>query len=60
MPGIVPVLEESTFSPRSDFSHSLHCLDSGLDQLSVVSNGNVSTLFELDRRILYDRLDRFH
>lgn len=53
----VPVLEKCAFSPRPDLSHSLHCLDGCLDEFSVVSDGDISALLELDCRILLHALE---
>lgn len=50
-----PVLEESTLSPRFDFSHSFNHLDCRLDQFSVISYRNISSLFEIDRGVLLRR-----
>jgi len=47
-----PVLEEGALSSLLDLGNTLDGLESGLDELSIVSHGNVSSLLELEGGIL--------
>jgi hypothetical protein len=47
-----PVLPESVLSPFLDLSYPFHRLESRLHKLAVVTNWDVSSFFELERRIL--------
>jgi hypothetical protein len=47
-----PVLPEYTFPPLLDLCDAFHSLDRGLDQVAVVAYWDVSSLFEIDGRVL--------
>lgn len=47
-----PVLPECLLPPRPDLGNPVHSLERGGDEFSVVSNGNVSSLLELERGVL--------
>jgi hypothetical protein len=47
-----PVLPEYALSPLLDLGYTLHSLDCGLDQVAVVAHWHVSSLFEVDGRVL--------
>jgi hypothetical protein len=44
----VPVFPERKLSPLFDLAHALHGLERRLHQLTVVADGDVSPLFEVD------------
>lgn len=48
----IPVLPERVFSPFLNLRNSLHCMESGLRELAVIANGNISALLKIDCRIL--------
>jgi hypothetical protein len=46
------MLPESTFTLLFDLRYPLHSLDRGLDELSVIPNGDIASFLELDDLIL--------
>jgi hypothetical protein len=46
------MLPESTFTLLFDLRYTLHSLDCGLDELSVIPNGDIASFLELDGGIL--------
>jgi len=51
----IPVLEKDTISLRFDLRNLFHGLDGRLHKFSVVTDRNVSSLLEVDCRVLQNR-----
>lgn len=48
----LPALEKGTFSAGFDLPDPFHGFDGRLYQVTVIANGNISSFFEINRRVL--------
>ncbi len=48
----IPVLPESMLSSFLDLRNPLHCVDSGLHEITVITNRDIPAFLEIDSRIL--------